>query len=98
VELLTLEARCAFNNAPTVEFFAKQPLNGAAFVTVETTGAVRRYPAQTEDGQHFSVVLTDVKKKGVYRTRFEADSNVWGPFELKVVQGGFKKNFNVDDF
>ncbi len=98
VELLTLEARCAFNSAPTVEFFAKRPLNGAAFVTVETAGAVRRYPAQTDDGQHFSAVLADVKKKGVYRTRFEADSNVWGPFELKVVQGGFKKNFNVDDF
>lgn len=97
VELLTLEARCAFNSAPTVEFFTKLPLNADAFVTIETVGAIKRYPARTEDGQHFSAVLTDVKKKGVYRTRFEADSNVWGPFELKVVQGGFKKNFSVDD-
>lgn len=96
VELSTLEVRYAFNKAPTLEFFAKQPLNGDAFVTLETAGASKRYPARTDDGQHFSAVLTDVKKKGVYRARFASESNVWGPFEFKAVPGGIKKNFDGD--
>ncbi len=98
VELTTLEAQCAFNCAPTIEFFAKQPLSGAATVVVEIDGAVRRYPARTDDGQHFSAVLTDIKKKGVYQTQFMLEENVLGTFEFKTVQGGFKKNFDVDKF
>lgn len=97
VELSTLEVCYAFSKAPTLEFFAKQPLSGDAFVTVETAGALKRYPARTDDGQHFSAVLTDVKKKGVYRARFALESDVLGPFEFKAVPGGIKKNFD-DDF
>lgn len=97
VELKTPEVAVKFNRAPMVEFFALQRLSGVAFVELEVGGTVKRYKTSSEDGQHFAAELSDVKKKGVYRIRFVSETECLAKFEVKVVQGGVKKNAMLDD-
>lgn len=99
VELKTTEVSVKFNRAPVVELFALQRLNGDAFVEIEVDGTLKRYAASSSDGQHFSAELSDVKKKGDYSICFGIGAEVLEKFDIRVVQGGVKKNamFN-DDF
>lgn len=97
VELKTTEVAVKFNKAPVVELFALQRINGDAYVEIEVGGTLKRYAASSDDGQHFSAELSDVKKKGEYSIRFGVGAEVLEKFDVRVVQGGVKKNAMLDD-